>query len=110
VSVPDWWATLLLALASYRAWRLLAEDDILDVPRRYLLRLGDWRKQGDPVPAGYRAAAGSFLQCAWCSGFWVALAWWAAWQITEKWTLVFAAPFAISALVGFSRARLDPPE
>ncbi|MDH4038824.1 MAG: DUF1360 domain-containing protein [Candidatus Krumholzibacteria bacterium] len=109
MSVPGWWAVILLTLAAYRTWRAAALDDILDVPRRYLLRLGDWRQEGDAVPDTYRAAWGKFLGCAWCSGFWVALAWWAAWQATEKWTLIIAAPFAVGTLVGLLH-RLDADE
>lgn len=111
MSVPDWWSLTLLALASFRTWRLLSEDEILDRPRRWLLRLGsEWQKEGDPVPAGYRLGWGAFLSCSWCMGLWASLAWWLAWQIDNKWTLIAATPFAISALVGFQRNKLDPPE
>ena len=111
MSVPDWWSFTLLALAAYRTWRLLAEDEILDRPRRWALRLGeDWEKDGDPVPDNYRVDWGLFLMCPWCCGFWISIAWWAAWQATEKWTLVVAVPLALSAVVGFQRGKLDPPE
>lgn len=111
MNVPDWWAFLLLALAAYRVWRLLAEDAILDRPRRKLTRLGSaWQKEGDPVPEGYRAEWAKFLLCPWCLGFWVSLAWWAAWQASEKWALVACTPFALSAAVGMIRVNLDPPE
>lgn len=111
MSIPDWWGFTLLALAAYRTWRLVAEDDILDRPRRWVLRLGrDWEKDGDPVPDGYRVKWGLFLTCPWCAGFWVTVLWWAAWQVTERWTLIIAVPFAASAVVGFLRVNLDPPE
>lgn len=110
MNTPGPYAALLLAAAAYRTWRLLAEDDILDRPRRHLLRLGNWRQQGDTVPAGYRKAWGDFIGCAWCLGLWVTLAWWGAWQLTEHWTLVIAAPFAISTVVGVTRGKLDPPQ
>jgi hypothetical protein len=100
VKIPDWYELLLLALAAYRLWRLLAEDDILDRPRRWLVRLGsEWEKEGDPVPANYRASLAEFLTCPFCFGAWVALGWWGAWQIWPHATLVVAVPFAISALL-----------
>jgi Protein of unknown function (DUF1360) len=110
MNVPDWWEALLLALAAYRVWHLVADDTIFDVPRARLLRLGNWRVEGDPVPAGYRRFLGDFIDCAWCLGFWIALAWWAAWQAWPHATLVAATPFALSAAVGFARSRLDSDE
>lgn len=106
MSVPSWWEFVLLGAAAWRSWQLLAHDDILDRPRRWLLRLGDeWRRSGDSVPADYRYEWAKFLVCPFCFGFWVALAWWGMWQISEHWTLVFAAPFALSVVV-VSGARL----
>jgi hypothetical protein len=89
---------------------LLAEDTILDRPRAWVLRLGDWKKEGDPVPDGYRSGLGEFVQCPWCLGAWCSIVWWLAWGIDEKWALIVATPFAISALVGFARVHLDPAE
>jgi hypothetical protein len=109
--IPDWWEAVLLSLAAYRSWRLLAEDDLLDRPRRILLRIGsDWRQQGDPVPVGYRAAWAEFLTCPACFGFWVALAWWGAWLGLDEWATMAAAPLAISTVLIVVRSRLDPPE
>ena len=31
--IPTWYGTILLSLAAYRVWRVLAEDTILDRPR-----------------------------------------------------------------------------
>lgn len=101
--VPSLWAFLLLALASYRTWHLLAEDTILDRPRRALLRLGDWRTAGDPVPDTYRTDLGEFIRCPWCLGFWIATAWWAAWLVWDD-TLVVAVPFALSAVLALANA------
>ena len=100
MNIPDWYVLILLALASYRTWRLLAEDDILDRPRKWLLRLDPkWEKEGDPTGPHYRAYLGTFISCPWCFGFWLTLGWWIAWQIDGFWTTVFAVPMAISALV-----------
>lgn len=84
MSVPDWWEAVLLALAAWRTFQLLAEDDILETPRRYVTaRLSDYWQD--------------FLTCPYCAGFWIAVAWWAAWQIEGEWTLIVAVPWALSA-------------
>lgn len=108
MTIPDWYELLLLALASFRIWRLVGEDDLFDRPRRWLVRLGpDWKSEGDSVPDGYRIRLAEFITCPWCLGFWITLAVWAMYQIWEFGTLVVAVPLAISALVGFMRSRLD---
>ena len=100
MDIPGWYALLLLAAAAYRTWTLLAKDDILNRPRRYVTRLGDkWRKDGDPLPAGYRLGLANFLDCPWCLGAWTAFAWWGAWQAWPHVTIVASAPLAISALL-----------
>lgn len=84
MSVPEWWEAVLLALAAWRTFQLLAEDDILDRPRRYVTaRLSEkWEL---------------FIECPYCAGFWIAIAWWGAWQVWEFGTLVAATPWALSA-------------
>jgi Protein of unknown function (DUF1360) len=106
--VPDVWPFLLLAVAAYRMWHLLAEDTILDRPRRWFLRLGsDWQAEGDPVPPGYRAKHAEFLTCPWCAGFWIGVVWWAAWLAWPEAALIAAVPFAISAVVALVNAVVD---
>lgn len=108
MKIPDWWAALLLGLAAWRTFQLLVHDDILDWPRRRLLRLGEWKQDGDPVPPTYRSWLGEWMKCPYCFGFWVALAWWGAWQITGHWTLVFAVPFALSTgVIALARVYSD---
>lgn len=108
--IPEPYELILLALAAYRTWRLLAEDFILDRPRRWLLRLGKWEKDGDPLPKGYRAKLAEFFNCPACFGFWISLGWYIAWVIFPYETLVAATVGAISALVIYQRHKLDPPE
>lgn len=111
MNVPDWWVFLLLALGAYRIWRLLADDTILEKPRRWLVRLGpDWRDDGDKVPDNYREYLALFIMCPWCLGFWVSIAVWGAWQIWPHGTEVAMVPLAISTIVGVTRGKLDPPE
>jgi hypothetical protein len=80
-----WWPFVLLGLAAYRTWRLLAEDTILDRPRAWVVR-SEWVSE--------------FLSCCWCAGFWVAVAWWAAWLAWPHETIWAAVPFALSAALG----------
>lgn len=82
MKVPDWWQTILLALAAWRTWKLLAGDMILDRPRRYVT--GGW---------------GDFLGCPYCSGFWIALGWFGAWEQWSHGALVAATPLVLSAIV-----------
>lgn len=95
--VPDWWQFVLLTLAAYRVWRLGAWDKVTE---RWRFRLVRFNR------LGYRAGLAEFMQCPWCLGFWIVLAWWAAWLAWPHGTLVAAAPFALSTAVG-TLGRLD---
>jgi len=90
IHVPDWWQALLLALAAYRFWRLLAWDEITEPARLRLVRYGK---------RNYRAKLADFIQCPYCLGAWISIAWWGAWMLNEHWTTVAAVPFAISTAV-----------
>ena len=91
MSVPDWWEAVLLALAAWRVFQLIAEDEILNGPRRYVTGKLDEKWE-------------LFIECPYCAGFWIALAWWAAFQVNEKWTLIVAVPWALSAgVIGASK-------
>ena len=71
-----------IALAAWRTFQLLAFDDILDRPRRYVTRLDPrWKKEGDAVGSRYRYGLADFITCPYCIGFWVTLAWWGVWLI-----------------------------
>jgi hypothetical protein len=84
MKVPDWWAFILLAVAAWRTFQLLAADDILERPRRYVTsRVSEkWEL---------------FIKCPYCAGFWIAVGWWIAWLIFPYETLVVAVPWALSA-------------
>lgn len=94
MKVPDWWGFLLLALAAFRIFRLVAEDTILDRPRERLIR---WMPKGE-----------EFVTCPHCAGFWITVGWWACWQAWPHWTVVAAVPLALSAVVGLVAVNLDP--
>jgi uncharacterized protein DUF1360 len=98
VRIPDWWEAVLLAAAAWRVFQLIALDEILEGPRRYVTRLGKtWKKDGNPIPKEYREKLAMFLICPYCAGFWIALAWWGAWQIWPTGTLIAATPWLLSA-------------
>ena len=110
MSVPEWYELLLLGLGAWRMFHLLAYDDILDRPRRYVTRLDPrWQKEGDPTGDRYREGLAEFIQCPFCLGFWVALGWWAAWEAWPD-TLIVAVPFALSALVVGAQQYLSSEE
>lgn len=106
--IPSPFESLLLALAVFRVFRLLAEDTILDGPRAWLLGVPGWKPTGhETPPEGYRDGLATFLTCPYCAGFWLCLAWWALWLLSPWWALTVAVPFALSAAVGLVASRLD---
>ena len=108
-NVPSAWEFVLGSLAVFRAWRLLAEDDILEPLRRKALRYVGW-KVGDDLPADYRGRWAEFLTCPWCSGLHLSIGVYLLWLWLPTLALVLATPFALSAAVGLIRRNLDPPE
>lgn len=101
MSVPNWWAALLLAAAAWRIFHLLAFDDILNPIRNRFVGLATDAK----TRKGGSERLMDFIECPYCLGFWVALAWWGAWQIWPEGTLIAATPFALSAaLIGIAKA------
>ncbi len=82
---PNWLGLVLLGLAAYRTWRLIAEDTITEPVRQRLVR---------------REYVSELVSCPWCLGSWIAAVWWACWYLWPHTTSAVAAPFAIAALVG----------
>jgi Protein of unknown function (DUF1360) len=98
MDIPNWFEVILLALAAWRVFQLVSDDDILDAPRRRLLHLTqEWEKEGDPVPDNYRFKLAEFITCPYCAGFWIAVTWWIAWQLWPHATIVVAVPWVLSA-------------
>jgi hypothetical protein len=111
MEIPNWYSLFLVSAAAWRTFQLISQDEILDRPRRWFMRLGDsWKKDGDPVPDNYRVQWALFILCPYCLGAWVGLAWWVAWQIDSFWTEVVAIPFVISAGVVALHKLLREPE
>jgi len=76
---------VLLALAAWRVWHLIALDDLTDRPRRYV--------------TGGRDKLLDFIECPFCLGFWIALAWVCMYAITPGGATWAALPFALNTVV-----------
>ena len=105
MNVPNWYEAALLGLAAWRLFHLVAFDDILDRPRRYITRLNkSWRQEGDSTGENYRAGLASFLTCPFCLGFWLSIGVWVGWLVFPTETLWAAVPLALNAgLIGAQR-------
>ena len=99
MKVPNWWQAVLLIGAAWRIYQLFAWDSIFAKPRRYVTGLGWSWQEGMPLPLLYKQRQWlvQFIECPYCFGFWVALAWFVGWEIWPHGALVLAAPFFLSA-------------
>lgn len=101
-----------VALAAWRVWHLLALDsgpwDVIDRARRYVTGLPqDW-KEGDKIPKTYRRhLAEEFIECPFCMGFWVSLAWAGLYAVDDDWAFWGALPFALNTVVIFGNHALS---
>lgn len=92
---PSWFELLLLGLGAWSVFHLLAHDDILDRPRRRILRLAkEWAQEGDPVGDNYRLKWAQFLTCPYCAGMWI----WAGWVVF--WWLFPSVALASATFIG----------
>lgn len=80
---------VILALAAYRTWALLAEDNLAGPVRERL---------------GKRSLA--FVACPWCLGFWVSAGWSLAFWADHR-SVWVAVPFALSTAVAAVAAVMD---
>ncbi len=98
MNIPNWYEVALLALAAWRVFQLLAFDTIMEGARRRLFRVPkDWDGTSPITTKSYRETLALFVQCPYCAGFWIALAWWVAWLICPYETVLVAVPLALSA-------------
>lgn len=96
---------VVLALAAYRAWRIVALDDITKSWRGRILGYDDTGHK-NRWPAN-RKTLGNFIKCPFCLGFWIALAAWLCFRAWPHDTLLVAWPLALSALAGLVAKNLD---
>lgn len=134
--IPDWWQITMLALAAFRVYRLIARDtltepirDAFTYPDDATVDLGERPSEvksqfprpqmeeigrsgivvvgEDEQPKSWRVYLSTLVRCPWCAGFYVSAGWWLLWQTWPHWTMVAAAPWAISAIVALLAKNLD---
>jgi hypothetical protein len=116
--IPEPYELVLLALIAYRVWRFIAVDTVFEKVRHKLVRLPKTWVEGQSLPKSYRNGLAEFLNCPWCAGLWVAGIVYVLWICTlGEWpdsvtdiAVGLGIWLALSALVGFQRSILDPPE
>lgn len=104
--IPPPWQFALLALAAYRAWRLVGIDDIT-APLRDRVTGRRWVSGDDAQWDRYHPWLDKLAGCPWCLGAWIAVTVTAAWWIWPHATLIGCVPFAVSAVVGLVSKNLD---
>jgi hypothetical protein len=116
--VPGWLPLVLLALAAFRIYRLIARDTLTEPIREAItypdaasVALADDARLEvvgeDEQPKAWRVYLSTLVRCPWCAGFYVSGAWWAAWVVWPRFTLFVAVPWAISAVVALLAKNLD---
>lgn len=111
--IPDPWVALVLALGAFRVARLIGWDDLPPIAKLRARLTGEVIRymptaSTEPVYAWGRPLLAHFLACPYCQGFWVSVAVYGSWLVSERVTLYALAPFALSAAVGIIARRLDP--
>lgn len=92
--MPTPFEAVLLGLAAWRTWHLVAKDDITERPRTWALaRLSE--KWDD------------FIECPFCAGFWISLGWVGAFVLWDEGAVWAALPFALNSAVVFVNAWLS---
>lgn len=122
--VPSPWIGLVLALAAYRAVRLLGWDDLPPIARARSWALGE-RQTSTSVSSSARMGLtdeepewqqtvfdrpllAHFIHCPFCLGAHVATSVYLLWFWFPTETMYGAVPFALSAAVGLISKNLDP--
>lgn len=120
--IPHPWPALVLALAAYRAVRLLGWDDFPPIARVRAWVVGEGAvsrgshnaqlnltAEKPEITVSYRRPLlDHFIHCPFCVGAWLSLIVYLAWLAEPRWTLYGAAPFALSGAVGLIAKNLDP--
>jgi len=86
---------ILLSLAAWRTWALLARDLLLDRVRDRLAPAGTKRRD--------------WLECPYCSGFWHAAVWVSAWELGHdgSWWRWAAEIWAAATIVVLIEIAID---
>jgi hypothetical protein len=118
---PSWWEFVLLGLAAFRVYRLIARDTVtepireaISYPDAAAVSLDDSADrievvgEGFPsLPKSWRVYLSTLLRCPWCMGFYVSVAWWIFWLVAPHAALWLATPWAIAAVVALLAKNLD---
>lgn len=103
--IPAPWQFALLALAAYRAWRLVAIDDITTPLRDRVTGRVFWDDKTQKHR--YKLTLDKLIGCPWCLGAWISIAVTVAWWVWPHATLIVCVPFAVSAAVGLVSKNWD---
>lgn len=120
--IPGLYPALVLALAVFRACRIIGWDDFppLVRARGWIVgahevtrastnaRMGITNERVEKEIAYRRPVLAHFLSCAYCTGFWVSGATYAAWRAWPHATLTGAFVLALSGAAGITARILDP--
>lgn len=110
MNVSDEFEIILVAIAAWRTFNLIAFDKVLNQPRQWLVKLGwDW-KEGDEIPEQYKLDWAYFLTCPYCAGFWISFVWWVAWLIAPHPVAIFAVLFFFATTVVALAKPLTPED
>lgn len=101
--IPAPFVLVLLALASFRTYRLFAWDSFPPIARSRDRIVGAQYGPGQDVEFR-RPLLAEWLLCAWCSGLLWSTGWYVAWLEQPRWTLYAAVPLAVSAVVGVAQS------
>ena len=96
--IPAALPLVVLALAAWRSWHLAALDSLPPLVWARTRLVGAHPVHGAPLRFD-RPLIEEWLSCPYCSGLWIAVAWYGAWLEWGKGTMYAAVPLALSAAV-----------
>ena len=107
---PEPWEAIILALAVYRACRIIGWDDITRRFRHRITHTSEVAGQDyiGPGADNPRHELMKFLHCPFCVGFWLSIGAYVAWRLEPGATLSVASVLALSAAAGLIAKQLDP--
>lgn len=133
MNVPDVWATVIMALATYRISSFIVVDSFPPMAAFRDWFKHHWPDRGDVVnrppkrgfvqpnaPAGtdprdverFRVITGTSLgyliSCMFCMPFWVGVVIWLCWNWFPDQTLFFCVPWVLAGVATLIYTRVDP--
>lgn len=105
--VPHALELVILALAAWRTYRLLAFDVILQPLRERLIRRAEDDGYVYVGEGEYRPTLDKFVHCPYCLGFWLCVAWWVAYLVWPHGAVWLAVPWALSGVLALIEVNHD---